>query len=199
MCYNTEIVKIQSRHRRWVNENQWAHRSYSLLLSDTCTTFSAPKKLQRQLQRALPFLPIEEYYAKKTVLYVQHTLHLAKYFWGTENVKCETSIWLVFRAIQHNTDKNTWSKNSDRSTGRLVGVVAAFQSFSYKHPREAENVGSLYISNTGTLCTRRRSVVTPFLFASTEFLPIKWNVSPPIRNRGKESFIWEPSLVPEYE
>jgi len=78
--------------------------------------------------------------------------------------------------IQCNTDSSTWSKNSNRSAGRLAGVVVAFQSFSYKHPRESANVGSLYISNTGTLCSRERRMVPPLLAASTQFLAINWNI-----------------------
>jgi hypothetical protein len=57
----------------------------------------------------------------------------------------------------------------------VVVVVAAFQNFSYKHPRDLANVGSLYISNTGTLYTRGKRTVTPQLAASTAFLSIYSN------------------------
>jgi hypothetical protein len=50
--------------------------------------------------------------------------------------------------------------------------MVAFQNFSYKHPREQANVGSLYISNTGTLYTPGIFTVTPQLAASTAFLSI---------------------------
>jgi len=68
----------------------------------------------------------------------------------------------------------------------VMVVVVAFQSFSYKHPRESTNVGSLYISNTGTLCSRERRMVPPLLAASTQFLAINWNVSLSTRNLGKQ-------------
>jgi hypothetical protein len=57
-----------------------------------------------------------------------------------------------------------------------VVVVVAFQNFSYKHPGELANVGSLYISNTGTLYTHGKHTVTPQLAASTAFLSIYSNV-----------------------
>lgn len=64
-------------------------------------------------------------------------------------------------------------------------LVVAYQNFSYKHPREPVYVGSLYISNTGTLYTHGRRAVTLLLPA----LSIQWNINRSTSNIVEEQFM----------